>query len=217
MPKQPVVAQKLIERSPDIRKLSFAEQLHCRLAYLALITLSTKMTSDNSVVHYVAIAILYRGNRFLMQLRDDNPQILYPGYWTMFGGHIEPGETPDVAMKRELQEEIGHAPATVTLFKHYQVDDYQVDDYQVDHQQVDQDKDPLVSRYVFCAPLGVDLDALVLGEGWDMGLLSVADIERGNCYSAKAEQVRPIGTPHRKILLDFIQAHPTLLTEDLLP
>ncbi|HEY9639014.1 MAG TPA: NUDIX domain-containing protein, partial [Coleofasciculaceae cyanobacterium] len=49
----------------------------------------------------VAIAILYQNNRFLMQLRDENPEIAYPGCWAFFGGHIEPEEPPDIAIRRE--------------------------------------------------------------------------------------------------------------------
>ena len=56
----------------------------------------------------VAIAILYRDGKFLLQLRDDIPGIAYPGCWALFGGHIEPGEIPEIALKRELQEEIGY-------------------------------------------------------------------------------------------------------------
>ena len=55
----------------------------------------------------VAIAILYQEDKFLMQLRDNIPGIFYPGYWGLFGGHLEPGETPDIAVKREVIEEIG--------------------------------------------------------------------------------------------------------------
>lgn len=151
---------------------------------------------QDPIVHQVAIAILYRKGQFLMQLRDNIPTIVYPGYWAMFGGHIELGETPEIAVKRELQEEIGYSPATVNLFGHYQ--------------------NSIASRHVFHAYLDVDLDALVLGEGWDMGLLSIADIERGDCYSQRAEQVRPIGSPHRNILLEFAKTHPDLIAQQSL-
>ena len=56
----------------------------------------------------VAIAILHQDNKFLMQLRDDIPTIWYPGYWGFFGGHIELGETPEIAVGREVMEEINY-------------------------------------------------------------------------------------------------------------
>jgi hypothetical protein len=51
----------------------------------------------------------------------------------------------------------------------------------------------------------VELNQLVLGEGWDMGLLTLEEIKAGERYSEKAGQVRPLGRPHQQILLDFIQ------------
>ena len=132
----------------------------------------------------VAIAILYQDDRFLMQLRDDDPRIIYPGCWGFFGGHIDPGESPEVAVQRELIEEIGYPMPSVTQF----------DDY----------ADEKVIRHVFHAPLTVGIADLVLMEGWDLGLLSIEDILRGDCFSDRANQVRPLGTTHRQILLDFI-------------
>jgi len=133
----------------------------------------------------VAIAILHRDHRFLMQLRDNIPGIIHPGQWGFFGGHLDPGETPEGAMWRELKEEINYTPPQLTLFKVYQ-------------------DDPHVIRHVYEAPLIVPLDQLELNEGWDLGLLTLEDIQRGDCYSAKADQVRPLGKPHQQILLDFI-------------
>ncbi len=137
----------------------------------------------------VAIAILYQGDRVLMQLRDNTPGIVYPGHWGFFGGHLEPGETPEVALLRELQEEIGYVPPQVTLFGQYPGE--------------------FALRHVFQAPLTVGLDQLVLGEGWDMQLLPLASIQRGEHYSDRAGRTCPIGAPHQQILLDFWQRHPT--------
>lgn len=134
----------------------------------------------------VAIAILYRQGQLLMQLRDNIPGILYPGYWGLFGGHIEPGETPEEALKRELLEEISYAVPEASLFGYY--------------------PEPHVLRHVFYAPLTVELDQLVLAEGWDMGLLSPEQIQQGECYSQQAGQVRPLGPAHQRILLDFLDS-----------
>ena len=30
-----------------------------------------------------------------MQLRDDNPKIMFPGHWGLTGGAGQPGETPE--------------------------------------------------------------------------------------------------------------------------
>jgi 8-oxo-dGTP diphosphatase len=52
-------------------------------------------------------AILYTADgRVLLQQRDDKPDIPYPGYWTFFGGAVEPDESPEAAIRRELLEEL---------------------------------------------------------------------------------------------------------------
>ncbi|ARV60216.1 NUDIX hydrolase [Nostocales cyanobacterium HT-58-2] len=135
---------------------------------------------------HVAIAILYQKDKFLMQLRDNIPNILYPGHWAFFGGHIEPGETPEDAVQREILEEIGYTlPPTFSKFGCY--------------------PDERVVRHVFHAPLTVELNQLVLNEGWDMGLLTLQDILLGASYSAVSADVRPIGPVHQQILLDFME------------
>ncbi len=141
--------------------------------------------------HWVAVAILYQNGNFLMQLRDDNPAILYPGYWTFFGGHLEPGESPDPGVRRELMEEIGYCPPVLNLFDRYE--------------------DENVVRYLFHGELDKDLDQLTLGEGMDMEWVTLEDIQRGDRYSNKINQVRRLGKPHRQILLDFIAANPQIV------
>jgi 8-oxo-dGTP pyrophosphatase MutT (NUDIX family) len=55
----------------------------------------------------VASVILYHPRHgVLLQQRDDKPSLRYPGYWTLFGGAVEDGETPDEAIRRELMEEL---------------------------------------------------------------------------------------------------------------
>ncbi|GAB4461662.1 MAG: NUDIX hydrolase [Elainellaceae cyanobacterium] len=133
---------------------------------------------------HVAIAILHQDSQFLLQLRDDIPGIYYPGCWGFFGGHVEPDEAPAAAVRRELLEEIGYAPPVLEPFARYETEE--------------------VVRHVFHGRLEVSVEALQLNEGWDLGLLSLEDIRRGDRYSERAGQVRPLGQPHRQILLEFV-------------
>jgi 8-oxo-dGTP diphosphatase len=132
----------------------------------------------------VAIAILYRDDKFLFQLRDDLPNIVYPAHWGFFGGHLDPGETPHEAVMRELQEEIAYTPPIMSDFGCY--------------------SDPRVERHVFHAPLTVELDQLILQEGWDMALLTPAQVQVGSCYSPKADRILPLVPAARQIVLDFL-------------
>ncbi|MGD1717078.1 NUDIX hydrolase [Dapis sp. BLCC M172] len=146
---------------------------------------------NNNNLPHVAIAILYREGKFLLQLRDDIPGIAHPGKWAFFGGHIETGEKPEEAVKRELAEEISYTPDIVSEFGVYY--------------------DTNVVRHVFSAPLTVELKDLVLGEGWDMGLLTPAEIKAGKAYSENAGMERSLGEFHQKILLDFMSKYDTLI------
>ncbi len=142
---------------------------------------------QNQSIHshtFVALAILQQGNRFLMQLRDDDPRILYPGHWGFFGGHMEPGESADDAVRRELIEELSYCPPALKLFV--------------------RQEEPTITRYIYHGYLEVNLSDLVLGEGIDFALLSLSDIERGHHFSAKISQARPLGKPHRASLLQFL-------------
>jgi 8-oxo-dGTP diphosphatase len=140
--------------------------------------------SDNFPIE-VAIAILPFEGKFLMQLRDNIPTILYPGLWGLFGGHIEAGETPELAVEREVLEEIGYQLTEPKKFGRY--------------------SDDRAIRHIFYAPLTVALDKLVLTEGWDFGLITPAQIEAGCAYSAIAGEERPLGVVHQQIMLDFIE------------
>jgi 8-oxo-dGTP pyrophosphatase MutT (NUDIX family) len=54
--------------------------------------------------------------RVLVQLRE--PDKPYGGMWGLVGGHIEPGETPEDAARREVREETGFAVGDLTPFGH---------------------------------------------------------------------------------------------------
>lgn len=134
----------------------------------------------------VAIGILYQQGKLLLQLRDDLPEIMYPGHWGLFGGHLEPGETPEEGLKREVLEEIN---------------------YQVSHPiKLGIYADEKVVRHVYYAPLTESVEHLILREGADMALVSPVEIEKGFALSPKLQEIRPLGQIHKKILLDFINS-----------
>jgi 8-oxo-dGTP pyrophosphatase MutT (NUDIX family) len=56
---------------------------------------------------FVLLVLYNREGQFLLQHRDDTAT--YPGYWGFFGGAIEEGESPEVAMQREAFEELRYS------------------------------------------------------------------------------------------------------------
>lgn len=60
----------------------------------------------------VAVALVRRDGRLFLQRRSLESRSM-AGLWELPGGKVEPGETPAAALHRELQEELGWAPAEV--------------------------------------------------------------------------------------------------------
>lgn len=52
-------------------------------------------------------ALIKQGDDFLLQLRDEKPSIQDSGLVSIWGGALEPGESPEQAAIRELYEELG--------------------------------------------------------------------------------------------------------------
>lgn len=60
-------------------------------------------------------AVIYRSDGcVLMQKRDASPGLPFPEHWNYFGGLIEDNESPGTAMERELVEELGCVPGTLS-------------------------------------------------------------------------------------------------------
>lgn len=72
-------------------------------------------------MHQVATALIFDCNgQLLIYLRDEKPEISYPGYWDLFGGKVEDGETPEQALIREVEEELGVLIDNYSLFNTYE-------------------------------------------------------------------------------------------------
>jgi len=105
--------------------------------------------------------------RFLLQHRDDRPDIVNPGLWGSFGGAVEPHETdepetPDDGFLRELREELRWQPPSIALYDGFP------------YRSLD-DGDPRRQLiYVYAAPLDVPLQRLELCEGQGMAAFAPA-------------------------------------------
>jgi 8-oxo-dGTP pyrophosphatase MutT (NUDIX family) len=64
----------------------------------------------------VAAILMTPDGRYVMQLRDDKPDIWFPNYWGCFGGAVDAGETAEQALVRELREEIELVPTAWRYF-----------------------------------------------------------------------------------------------------
>jgi 8-oxo-dGTP pyrophosphatase MutT (NUDIX family) len=69
-----------------------------------------------------ALIVVGEDERYLMQLRDQKPNIFYPGYWGLFGGAIERGDSPETSLRRELEEELGLTVETIGYFTEFVFD-----------------------------------------------------------------------------------------------
>ena len=118
----------------------------------------------------VAIAMIECDGRWLLQLRDDIEGILYPGQWALFGGHLDPGETPEAALRRELEEEINWEGSDLTAWFELR-----------DGQRI---------RHFFRGPLAVPFGSLTLLEGQDMVLAELDELLTGSIWSPKCQEKR---------------------------
>jgi len=98
--------------------------------------------------------IVDRDGRFLLQHRDDKPDIYNPGLWGSFGGGIESYEPPDEGLMRELQEELSWQPDSVEL--------YGASPFDASRRLI----------YVYSTPITLPIGSLVLGEGRGMAFFA---------------------------------------------
>ena len=110
--------------------------------------------------------------RILLQHRTDDAEF-FPGMWGNFGGHMNPGETPEQAATRELKEELDVEPHEITFIKKFE---FPEDGH-------------VLEQYVFTAPLEYTVDQLRKQqiEGKDLGLFDREGIKKLNIIDSDRE------------------------------
>ncbi len=104
------------------------------------------------------IILLNDKNQILLILRDNNPGIPYPNMWDLPGGHVEDGENPEQAIRREMREELELELGEISLFKEYH------------HQAFDE--------YVFLKKIELDPSAMIFHEGQRLSYFNCNEIKR---------------------------------------
>jgi 8-oxo-dGTP pyrophosphatase MutT (NUDIX family) len=102
--------------------------------------------------------------RYLMQLRDPKPEIFLPDHWGLFGGSVDPGESAEAALRRELAEELRFTARDVENLTEMTID--------LPFARTRRDR-----MSFFVVPIAEDdVAGMVLGEGAEMRLFRVEEI-----------------------------------------
>ena len=134
------------------------------------------------------VAFLHKNFKsYLLQLRDFNSSITYPGHWGAFGGALEEGESPKTAVFRELTEEIGYAPEVFKFFCQAYKDAHKL------------------NIYVFYSEMNISTSELHLMEGIDMGMFTKEEILTKNLYSQKLGKAFPVAPLLLEIFEEFFE------------
>ncbi|MDM8542694.1 NUDIX domain-containing protein [Desulfococcaceae bacterium HSG9] len=104
----------------------------------------------------VAVILRTPDNKFLLMKRDKKAGIRYPGYWALFGGSVDLGETTQDAACREIEEELELriSPGDV--------------------RKVTQYFSNMKREYVYAATLTRPIESLTLREGQSMQLFDIS-------------------------------------------
>lgn len=131
-------------------------------------------------VHVSAGIILVNPQgQILLQLRDNDPLIMFPGFWGITGGGGEDGESPETTARRELSEETGLALGDITFFKVYYLSE-------------GGDEAPR-EVYIYHAPIDRGIHELSVGEGRALRFFSPEDLAD-----------LPLAYNHAEVLADFL-------------
>ena len=105
-----------------------------------------------------SIIFINNNDEVLLFLRDDIPDLPYAGMWDVLGGHVEPAESPEDCVVREMKEEIDYSLKNFYLYKIYDFSDR--------------------IEYVFWKKENFNIDDIILTEGQCLKWFSRDDAQK---------------------------------------
>ena len=117
------------------------------------------------------VILVDAAGRVLMQLRDDNPSIMFPGHWGLTGGAAAPGETPEQTARREVREETG---VDLDRFEPFRA--YYFSDEPAPNARRKGGKRTDYELYLFHAPCTGPAEDLVCGEGRELRFFTPGEL-----------------------------------------
>lgn len=131
---------------------------------------------ENPRTQIVGIILVNPKGEVLLLHRLNDPSIPAPNTWGLVGGHVEPGETLEEALCREVEEEISFHLESYQKFGEFHDEEFE--------------------RYIYTGPITKELHELCLREGQSFGFFS----------PQYALTHLPLSEPTRRCLTTYIHA-----------
>jgi len=116
------------------------------------------------------VILVDRRGRVLMQLRDDNPAIMYPGHWGITGGAGAPDESPEEIARREVREETGLTLGRIEPFRAYYFAEQRGGAARSTSRSADYE------LYLYHAPCDTPVEEMTCGEGQELRFVAPDDL-----------------------------------------
>ena len=137
---------------------------------------------SNSYIEVSQALIHFKGS-YLMQLRDFKDWIESPGHWGFFAGHIEPGESAEQTMFREIKEELCWQPGDIYFLGNLIFGNRRM--------------------HVFFCDLNNNIESLSLMEGEEIGVFLSDEIKENKLFSKKKNSFFPITEISHRVFNKF--------------